>query len=41
MRILIYTASGDPGVPGKNLIDLPQVAKATAIAARNLKRKGK
>lgn len=40
-RILTYTASGDPAVPGRSPIDSPQVARATAIVARNLKRKGK
>lgn len=40
-RILTYMASGDPDVPGKNLIDSPQIARVTAIAARNLRKKGK
>lgn len=40
-RTLTYTASGDPGVPGRSLRDSPRVARATAIVARNSRRKGK
>jgi len=40
-RILIYMASGDPGVPGRNLIDSRRIAKATVTVVKNLKRKGK
>lgn len=40
-RILTYTASGDPGVPGRSLTGSRQIARATAIVARNLRRKGK
>lgn len=40
-RILTYTASGDPGVPERSPTDSPQIARATAMVARNLRRKGK
>lgn len=40
-RILTYTASGDPGVPGRSLRDSLRIARATAIVARNSRRKGK
>lgn len=40
-RILTFTASGDPDVPGRNPIDSRRVARATAIAARNLRKKSK
>lgn len=41
MRILTYTASGDPGVPGRSLTDSRRIARATVTVARNLRRKGK
>lgn len=40
-RILTYTASGDPVVPGRSPRDSPRIARATAIVARNSRRKGK
>lgn len=40
-RILTYTASGGPGVPGRNLTGSRRIARATVTVARNLRRKGK
>lgn len=40
-RILTYMASGDRDVPGRNLTGSRQIARATAMVARSLKRKGK
>lgn len=41
-RILTYTASGDPGVPGRNLTGSRRIARAiVTVVTKNLKRKGK
>lgn len=41
-RILTYTASGDPGVPGRNLTGSRRIARVTVtVVTKNLKRKGK
>lgn len=41
-RILIYTASGDPDVPGRNLTGSRQIARATVtVVKKSLRRKGK
>lgn len=40
-RILIYMASGDPGVPGRNPTGSRRIARATVTVAKNLRRKGK
>lgn len=40
-RILTYTASGDPGALGRSPKDSPRIARATAIVAKNLRRRGK
>lgn len=41
MRILTYTASGDRDVPGRSPTGSRRIARATAMVARSLKRKGK
>lgn len=40
-RILTYTASGGPGVPGRSPTGSRQIVRATVMVARNLRRKGK
>lgn len=40
-RILIYMASGDPGVPGRSPTGSRRIARATVTVAKNLRRKGK
>lgn len=40
-RILTYTGSGDPGVPGRSPTGSRRIARATVTVARNLRRKGK